>query len=204
MHMKFGEQVKTRILAVDDEPTIAVTLAAILEEEGYETETAFSGEEAVVKAKSFNPNLLITDLVMGAMNGMETATRITTMLPDCRVLFFSGTTSFYELSHSAPKHLVYSLARKPTPVPDLLSAIAYIVSSGNTICDPVAAIDGRCSDKEPPQRWRVATLAPCHGNSLARKTLRGTPSRKSCFGMPYIVRTRKLNLLQHQAVSARA
>jgi len=200
MHMKFGEQEKTRILAVDVEPTIAVTLAAILKEEGYETETAFSGEEAVVKAKSFSPNLLITDSVIGAMNGMEIATRITTKLPNCRVLFYSGTTSFYELSHSAPKRLVFSLARKPTPVPYLLSAIAYIVSSGNAICDPAAAIE----DKEPAQRWRVATLAQGHGNSFARETLSGAPSRKSCLGMPYIVRSRKLNLLQHQAVSARA
>ena len=51
MRMRFGRQLQTRILVVDDEPTIAVTLAAILEEEGYEVETAFSGEEAFAKPR---------------------------------------------------------------------------------------------------------------------------------------------------------
>jgi DNA-binding NtrC family response regulator len=187
--MRFGKKGQTRILVVDDEPTIAVTLAVILKEEGYAVETAFGGEESVCKAAGFSPNLLIIDLIMGAMNGMEAATRITAMLPDCRVLFFSGTGSFDELSHTAPKRLVYSFARKPMPVPDLLSAIAYIVSAVNTAYDPIASIDGHNSDKEPPQRWRVARLAPAPGKSLARNALSGTPSRKSCPGIPCAVRT---------------
>ena len=164
MRMRFGEQVQTRILVVDDERTIAVTLAAILEEEGYVVESAFSGEEAVGKAASFDPDLLITDLIMGAMNGMEAAARITAMLPDCRVLFFSGTGSFDELSHMAPKRLVFSFARKPTPVPDLLSAIAYIVSAVNTVYDPIASIDDHNPDKGPLQRWHVARSAPLLAN----------------------------------------
>jgi CheY-like chemotaxis protein len=175
MRMRFGKQVQTRILVVDDEPTIAVTLAAILKEEGYEVETAFSGEEAVRKAARFNPNLLITDLIMGAMNGMEAAARITAMLPDCRVLFFSGTRSFDELCQAAPKRLVYSFARKPMPVPDLLNAIAYLVSAVNTVYVPIDSFDGHNSDKRSPQRWHVARLTPTPGKSLARNSIPDTP-----------------------------
>lgn len=173
MRMRFGRQLKKRILAVEDEPTIAITLAAILEEEGYEVETAFSGEEAICKAARFIPNLLITDLNVGAMSGMEAATQITAMLPDCRVFFFSGTGSFDELSHAAPKHLVYSFARKPMPVPDLLSAIAYIVSAVNAVYDPVDLTDNYDSIEEPPQRWHVTRLTPPRGKSVARNSVPG-------------------------------
>jgi len=173
MSTRFGRHVQTRILVVDDEPTFAVTLAAILEEEGYDVETAFSGEEAVCNATGFKPNLLITDLNMGAMNGMEAAARITAMLPDCRVLFLPGTGSFDELSRSAPKHLVYSFARKPMPVPDLLSAIAYIVSAANTVYDRKNSIDAYVPDEEPPQRWHVIKLTPPSGKSVARNSVSG-------------------------------
>ncbi len=173
MRMRFGRQLKKRILAVEDEPTIAITLAAILEEEGYEVETAFSGEEAICKAARFIPNLLIADSNMGAMSGMEAATQITAMLPDCRVFFFSETDSFDEVSHAAPKHLVYSFARKPMPVPDLLSAIAYIVSAVNAVYDPVDLTDNYDSIEEPPQRWHVTRLTPPRGKSVARNSVPG-------------------------------
>jgi len=163
-------------------------LAEILEEEGYEVETAFSGEEAVRSALLFNPNLLITDLIMGAMNGLETAARITAMFPDCRVLFFSGTGSIDDLSQMAPEDLVYSFARKPSPVPDLLNAIVYIVSSVNNVHNPIASIDDHSSDMESAQRWRVSRLAPAHGKSFARNVFPGAPFRESFPGIPCAVR----------------
>ncbi len=174
MRRRFGKPVKTRILVVDDEPSIAVRLAGILEEEGYEVETAFSGENAVLKAAGFEPNLLIIDLNMGAMNGVEAATRITAILPDCRVLFFSGTSSFDELSRTAPKRLVYSFARKPMPVHDLFSAIAYIVSPANTVYDRKNSIDEFVPHEEPPQRWHVAKLTPPRGKSVVRNSTSGS------------------------------
>ena len=174
MRMRFGKPIKTRILVVDDEPSIAVRLAEILEEEGYEVETAFSGEDAVSKAAGFEPNLLIPNLNMGAMTGVEAATRITATLPDCRVLFFSGTSSFDELSRTAPKRLVYSFARKPMPVPDLLSAIAYIVSAANTVYDRKNSIDEFVPHEEPPQRWHVTKLTPPRGKSVVRNFTSGS------------------------------
>lgn len=185
---RFGRHAQSRILVVDDEPTIAVTLAAILEEEGYDAETAFSGEEAVRSALRFNPNLLITDLIMGAMNGLETAARITAMFPDCRVLFFSGSGSIDDLAQMAPEGLVYSFARKPTPVPDLLNAIAYIVSSVNNVYDPIASIDDRSFDKGSAQGWRVARLAPAPQKSFAHNAFPGAPFRESSHEIPCTAR----------------
>lgn len=152
-----------RILVVDDEVNIAVTLAVILAREGYEVATAFSGEQAVLKAPNFDPHLLITDLRMGVMDGVEAATRIISKLPDCRVLFFSGAGSLEELSHAAPKGLVYSLAPKPIPIPDLLSAIAYLVPPTSTVAEPAPSICSPPSPEATSGLWPAAQLIPFLG-----------------------------------------
>ena len=53
---------KTRVLVADDELIIANTLAIILNQSGFETRTVYSGEEAIVMARSFQPDLLISDV----------------------------------------------------------------------------------------------------------------------------------------------
>ena len=59
------------ILVVDDEPLQRGILKTILEDSGYETYTASSGEEAVRLAKTFNPDVILTDLKLGEMDGVE-------------------------------------------------------------------------------------------------------------------------------------
>jgi CheY-like chemotaxis protein len=75
-----------KILVVDDQQSIAATLATILESEGYKTATAFSGEEAVQMASSFRPDCIVSDVMMGAMNGIEAAIEILRALPYSKVL----------------------------------------------------------------------------------------------------------------------
>jgi len=59
------------ILVVDDEPLQRDILKTILEDSGYETHTASSGAEAVKITKAFNPEVILTDLKLGEMNGVE-------------------------------------------------------------------------------------------------------------------------------------
>lgn len=100
--MKHGESVQSRILVVDDNQVIALTLGAILEEAGYEVASAFSGEEAIERAEAFLPKLLLSDISMRPMNGIEAAVQITAKLPDCRVLFLSGNPSIADCSEAPP------------------------------------------------------------------------------------------------------
>ena len=128
--MNYPKTRRSRVLVVDDERSIALTLSAILEDADYEVRTAFSGEEAVETAAIFHPDLLLTDIAMGTMNGIDAALRITAAQPGCRVLFLSGHAAFCEILKSPPAHLVYSSMSKPTRVPDLLNAIAYMLQIG--------------------------------------------------------------------------
>lgn len=117
---------QARILVVDDEQMIALGLSEILAEEGYQVAAVFSGERAVEKAAEFLPDLLISDVSMGAMNGVVAATAITAMLPDCRVLFLSGHSSISDVVKTAPERLTFSFIPKPADPLDLLNAVAYM------------------------------------------------------------------------------
>lgn len=129
----FNDKKTARILVVDDDEMIALTLTAILQEQGYEAATAFSGKEAVALAAEFLPDLLLSDVNMGAMNGIQAAIRITAKLPHCRVLFLSGGGSIKELLIDAPKRLECSFLSKPPNLLDLLNAIAYMLPPESTV-----------------------------------------------------------------------
>ena len=64
------------ILVVDDEPLQRNILKTILSEEGYETYSASSGEEAIKLVKSYNPDIVLTDLKMEGMDGIELLNRL--------------------------------------------------------------------------------------------------------------------------------
>ena len=62
---------KQRILVVDDDPTISEVVARYLEREGYEVDIASDGEEALAKGKSGSPDLVVLDLMLPKVDGLE-------------------------------------------------------------------------------------------------------------------------------------
>jgi DNA-binding response OmpR family regulator len=79
-----------RILIVDDERTIADSVAEIVSLDGYDVRCCYSGEEALAQARDFVPNILLTDVLMPGLNGFELALQIKQQCPGCRLLLFSG------------------------------------------------------------------------------------------------------------------
>lgn len=67
---------KQCILIVDDEKVIADTLALILNAIGYESKAVYSGEAALETAERFKPDILISDVIMGGINGVDVAVLI--------------------------------------------------------------------------------------------------------------------------------
>lgn len=64
-----------KILICDDQPIIHETLGVYLREEGYEAISAFNGKEAIEKFESQNPTLIILDIMMPVMSGIEVCRR---------------------------------------------------------------------------------------------------------------------------------
>lgn len=65
-----------RILVVDDEPTLLQTVRAYLEEEGYEVRTALDGRAALTEARAFQPDLIVLDVMLPELDGMEVLRRL--------------------------------------------------------------------------------------------------------------------------------
>ena len=88
---------KPRVLIADDERVIADTLAAILNFGGFEARAVYTSAQAVEIARSFQPDVLISDVIMDGIGGIEAAVRMKSMLPDLRVFLLSGQTATGEL-----------------------------------------------------------------------------------------------------------
>ena len=66
----------SRVLVVDDEPQITRVLKTVLSSQGYQVRTAAEGESALTNFKEWSPELVITDLYMPHMDGVELCRRI--------------------------------------------------------------------------------------------------------------------------------
>jgi len=111
-------------LIVDDEEVIAKTLAMILNQAGFDATALFSGEAAVAWAEPMRPDLVITDVMMPGMTGIEAAIVIRGKLPECKILLFSGqaaTTDLLEEARASGHD--FELISKPVHPRDLLEKI---------------------------------------------------------------------------------
>jgi two-component system, response regulator, stage 0 sporulation protein F len=83
-----------KILLVDDEESIHLLYREELEEEGYEVHSALSGEEALEKLKIIKPDLVILDINMPGMNGIDALRRIKEITPTLKVILSSAYQEF--------------------------------------------------------------------------------------------------------------
>ena len=81
---------KGRLLVVDDERGIVIALKGLFTKEGYEVETAESGEEALEKVKAGLFHVIITDLSMKGMSGLELLKHVRELDPACAVLMITA------------------------------------------------------------------------------------------------------------------
>lgn len=79
-----------RILLVDDEAGILDVLADILAMEGYETETASSGEDALARLRARAPHLMLLDIRMPGMGGIEVLEEAKKILPELGVIMVTA------------------------------------------------------------------------------------------------------------------
>ncbi len=110
---------------VDDESAIADTVTEILCRSGYAATAAYDGNEALETALVNPPELLITDVVLPGMTGIELAIAIKRIFPDCKILLFSGQAATSDLmasACSAGHH--FTLLAKPIHPKDLLARVA--------------------------------------------------------------------------------
>ena len=121
---KDGQSSKPRVLVVDDEHVIADTLAIILNQAGFDATAVYTGLGAVERARNEQPDLIISDVIMPDMNGIEAAIRIREMLPGCKILLFSGQAATADLLEKARlEGHEFEILAKPVHPQDLLAKL---------------------------------------------------------------------------------
>lgn len=112
------------VLVVDDEPLVANTLALILKRAGYNALCAYDGPTALEIATSQSPDLLISDVAMPVMNGVELALGIVSMTPECKVVLFSGHARSVDLVRAYDAGHNFPLMSKPVHPSEMLAQVA--------------------------------------------------------------------------------
>jgi DNA-binding NtrC family response regulator len=105
---------KPRVLIVDDERNIADTLAMVFKMKGHEAMAAYSAESAVELIENFEPDIVLSDVIMGRMTGVDLAIYLSRARPECKVVLFSGQTATADLlAEASRKGHDFRLLAKP-------------------------------------------------------------------------------------------
>jgi DNA-binding response OmpR family regulator len=121
---------KPIVLVVDDEAVIADTRAKILEQSGISAMVAYNGKSALEMAKTTPPDLLLADVAMPGMNGIDLAAAIRQISPNCGILLFSGRASTVDLLEAGrPAGQELTILTKPLHPTELLARVSETLKS---------------------------------------------------------------------------
>jgi DNA-binding NtrC family response regulator len=125
-----GANSKIKILIVDDEKSIADSLALVFSTQGYDSRTAYSAEEAADIVSRWEPALVILDVVLPGMSGIDFAIQLKASCPACRVLLFSGHQNTTAMAQEAlRKGHAFTILAKPVHPKFFLDEAARVAGS---------------------------------------------------------------------------
>ena len=138
------------VLVVDDEYVIADSLADILKRNGYAAISTYDAEAALETALVMPPEMIISDVVLPGMNGIELAITVKRIFPECKIILSSGQASTARLlaSPECAAHKFLFL-NKPVHPKELLERVAETLAGRKTAASvkpsaaavPVAGLD---------------------------------------------------------------
>jgi CheY-like chemotaxis protein len=115
---------KPRVLVADDERVIADTLAMILNRSGFNARAVYSGEKAIELALVFKPEMIVCDVIMAELNGIDAVIQIRELFPKIKILLFSGQAATANLLDKArAKGYEFEILAKPVHPQDLLAKL---------------------------------------------------------------------------------
>jgi CheY-like chemotaxis protein len=121
------------ILIIDDDPAIQNIFTQFLEAVGHRVQTASNGKDALALMKTEAPDLVITDIMMPEMDGLELVTHLRDSLPDLPVIAISGgmKTSPMNFLPLAKRFGACKVLEKPVSMKDLLANVEELLANGS-------------------------------------------------------------------------
>jgi DNA-binding NtrC family response regulator len=124
-----GDAIK-RLLVVDDEPIVGKRLNQVFSKIGFEIETYTDPAEAMAAMLARPFDIVVTDLKMDGMDGLEVLTRVKAMNPAVRVIIITGYAS-PDTADLAKQHGVFDFLAKPFRLDELKQAIFRALEEQN-------------------------------------------------------------------------
>ena len=112
-----------RVLIVDDDPDIVTVSAALLTANGCDVSATHDPNAALATASVFRPDVLLTDVAMTGMLGVELACKVVEAVPTCRVVFHTGEARLIRNCGLASALPGFAILEKPVAVGDLLREV---------------------------------------------------------------------------------
>jgi DNA-binding NtrC family response regulator len=116
------------VFVVDDEPSVANTLTAILKRGGYSVRSFTEPLQALEALADPPPDLLMTDVVMPELNGVQLADKVLQKCPACKVLLISGNATYLQEYYLSKR---FHLLEKPAPIAEIMSAVQTLIGSAS-------------------------------------------------------------------------
>jgi len=139
------------VFVVDDEPLIALTLAMVLQSSGFDA-TSFTDPLEAFRAAHFEaPDLLLSDVMMPFLSGIDLAAKVKAFCPDCKVLLLSGEAALADqLMDNSPPQERFEILQKPVRPAALVQRIEGLLDLPSSAALP-RLIDQNSAPKRPVQ-----------------------------------------------------
>ena len=157
------------ILIVDDEEGIVKTLSGILSDEGYQVVTRSNGADALQAINADPPQLVLLDIWMPQMDGIETLQKIKELVPGLTVVMMSGHGSI-ESAVKAIKLGAYDYIEKPLSLEKVTLLIKHALNEKNLEQENLRL------KKEVERKWQLIGSSPAM-NRLREEIRKASPSQ---------------------------
>jgi CheY-like chemotaxis protein len=117
-----------KILVIDDEPSICLTFKHLLEDEGYHVQVADNGKSGMKIVHTWNPDMVITDLMMPEQDGLDTIREIRKDNPDLPIIAMSALANHGDVESSMVAG-AFCYVSKPVDIATLLKMIEDLSTS---------------------------------------------------------------------------
>lgn len=120
-----------KVLLVDDEKEFVVTLAERLGMRGIHTETVFEGDGALKKLETYEPDVMVLDLMMPGMSGLTVLEKVKKLYPKIEVILLTGIGSTSE-GLTGMRLGAFDYLMKPLQIDELIQKIGSAINKGSS------------------------------------------------------------------------